>query len=365
MNRPSASASEGRASMARPSLRSLPFLLVVLAQLVAVQAAQAIPPIPVLTGTDPASPSTDVSPFVHGSSTGVISSALPGPRLSAVGLSSELEGRTIALYANQACEGAPVSEGSAEALDTTGIQITVVAEQVTYISANQSDTTGASNCSNALMYEQVKELPPPQEPPSGPAGTSGSPPAAGNQTPPAAPRLRTVPGGVANDNTPLVTGTAPGAASVRIFADPSCDGAPVASGSASQFAAGIPVRVADNVVLAFYGISVGPGGAKSRCSDPAYYVEDSMAPHTRITMGPASRTRSRTAIFRFTDVNGNLPGTTFFCKVDRRRWKSCSSPLRLRGLRQRRYLVEVKATDLAGNVERKPAKRRFRVVPPA
>jgi len=149
---------------------------------------------------------------------------------------------------------------------------------------------------------------------------------------------------------------------VEIFTDPGCEGAPIARGSAAQLAAGIQVQVADNVFVAFYGVSVGPGGRESRCSAPAYYVEDSLAPHTRITMGPASKTRRHKAIFRFTDTNGNMPGTSFFCKVDKSKWRKCSSPLHLRHLHRRRYVVRVKATDLAGNVERKPAKRRFKVI---
>ncbi len=115
--------------------------------------------------------------------------------------------------------------------------------------------------------------------------------------------------------------------------------------------------------VAFYGVSVGPGGGQSRCSDPVYYVEDSTIPHTRITMGPASKTRKRTAVFRFTDTTGDMPGTAFFCKVDRGKWKPCSSPFRVKRLRLRRHTVRVKAIDPAGNTELKAAQRRFRVVP--
>jgi hypothetical protein len=159
-----------------------------------------------------------------------------------------------------------------------------------------------------------------------------------------------------------VTGSAPGAASVRIFTTPDCSGAPVARGSAAQLEAGLNVQVADNVTVAFYGASVGSGGALSKCSTAVFYVEDSTAPHTVITMGPGSKTRKHTAVFRFTDTTGAAAGTAFFCKVDKGKWKTCSSPLRLRRLHLRRYVLQVKATDPAGNSEAKPARRRFKVV---
>lgn len=172
-----------------------------------------------------------------------------------------------------------------------------------------------------------------------------------------------VPTGRANDNTPLVGGSAPGAASVKIFTNPSCEGSPVAKGSAEQFASGLEVQVVDNVTVAFSAVSIGPGGGQSHCSAPVYYVEDSTIPHTRITMGPASKTRRHAAVFRFTDTTEDAPGTTFLCKVDRARWKRCSSPLRLRRLHVRRYVVRVKATDVAGNAETRAATRRFKVIP--
>jgi hypothetical protein len=359
---------EGRAAMARPSSPFLIALVALAAALALAPAARASgPPIPILTGTDPASPSTDLSPFVHGNSSGIIISKVSRLGFGPIAFGSETEGRTIALYLNQSCAGEPVNEGTALALDTVGIQVTVPPEQVTFISAEQFESGEGSGCSKSLKYEHVKELPPPTEEPVGgggapPGGGSGSGPAL---APPPAPRLRVLPRLIANDNTPRVSGSAPGAALVKIYVDPSCSGAAVASGTAAQFASGLPVSVIDNVVVTFYGVSVGAGGARSRCSEPAYYVEDSLTPHTRITMAPASKTRRHTAVFRFTDINGSLPGTTFYCKVDRRRWKPCRSPLRLKHLHLRRYVVQVKATDVAGNVERKSAKRRFRVVPPA
>lgn len=348
--------------MARPSLL-LGLLAVGACVLAAAPVASAGPP--GLAGTSPVSPNTDLFPRVHGNSSGVIISTVPMVHTSAI-TSAPGDEPTINIFKNKACEGAPAASGTALQFDTSGIQIGVEPEATTYISAERVDSEGASGCTQQwIEYQHVKELPPPAEEPSV-NPPAPSPPAVGpgqdTSRPPSAPHLRTIPGGFANDNTPLVTGSAPGAASVKIFTNPECDGSPVAKGSVSQFEDGLEVRVVDNAMVAFYGVSVGPGGASSRCSAPAYYIEDSLTPHTRITMGPASKTRKRKAVFRFTDTTGDAPGTAFFCKFDRRKWAPCRSPLNLRRLHLKRHVLRVKAVDPAGNAEAKPAMRRFKVI---
>lgn len=365
MSESRASAAQGRAITARPSLCLGLAAAAIL--LFGPAGARAQTPAPILTATDPGSPGLSLTPVVHGSSTGIIKSGVPGFGDYSIPTDTPAES-TIVLYANKKCEGEPIAEGSGEDLDTTGIQITVEAETTTFITAEQESSEGFSGCSNTIEYQQVKELPKDEPPAGNPGGGSGSGGGAsgggngGTTVPPAPPHLKTVPGGWANNLFPLVTGSAPGAASVEIYTGLGCTGKPTASGSAAQFAAGIPVRVAANAVVVLSGLSVGPGGARSRCSDPVYYGEDSTPPHTRITMGPASKTRKRVAVFRFTDTTGTIPGTDFFCRVNHGSWNACSSPLRLRHLRTHKYVFRVKAVDPAGNRDAKPAKRSFKVV---
>jgi hypothetical protein len=83
-------------------------------------------------------------------------------------------------------------------------------------------------------------------------------------------------------------------------------------------------------------------------------------PATRITFAPASKTRSRRPIFRFTDSTEQV-GTTFLCKVDRRSWQGCSSPLRLKALPLGSHVFGVKGSN-AGLVEAQPVVRKFKVV---
>jgi hypothetical protein len=169
------------------------------------------------------------------------------------------------------------------------------------------------------------------------------------------------PKAVANDNAPAVAGSAPGAGSVVLYADGTCSGTPVVKGSAAQLAAGFSVHVADNTTTIFSAVAV--GGQRSNCSGPVTYVEDSTAPVTRVTMGPGIKTRKRKVVFRFADVMEDPPGTSFFCRVDKAKWKPCASPFRLNHLRLSRYVVRIRAVDLAGNAEKTGAKRIFKVVP--
>jgi hypothetical protein len=159
-------------------------------------------------------------------------------------------------------------------------------------------------------------------------------------------------------------GSAPGAGSVRIYATPSCEGAVVAKGSAAELAAGLPVRVMDNTAVALSAVAVA-GAAVSKCSAPVLYVEDSLTPRTRITMAPGAKTAKRTAVIRFTDTTAGAAGAAFRCRIDKRKWRPCSSPLRLKKLKPRRYTVRIKASDPAGNVEVRGAKRSFRVIRPS
>ncbi len=370
MPKPGVSTSEGRANLARPSLCLLSLLLA--GALLTASVASAATPTPVLFETLPDSPGIDLSPLVVGDSTGagVIPTRVHLSSLGPIRLAGEGEEEaTIFLYLDSKCSGPVAGEGTAKELDKNGIPAQVKPEQVNFIYARQVDPLeGPSGCSNPLKYEHVKELPPPaKENPSGeglgglPAGP-GSPPVGGSSaTRPDAPHLRTVPGGRANDNTPIVTGAAPGAGTVKVFANPNCDGAPAAEGTADQLASGLGVRVADNSVTEFSGMAIA-SGSQSSCSASVIYIEDSTAPRTRITMGPGVKTRKHKAVFRFADTTEDPPGTTFLCKVNHRKWMQCNSPFKMRHLRAKRYLVRVKAVDSVGNAEAKGAKRRFKVV---
>lgn len=85
---------------------------------------------------------------------------------------------------------------------------------------------------------------------------------------------------------------------------------------------------------------------------------DADPPNTKIKRGPKGKTADRTPKFRF---KADEPAT-FDCKLDRKRWRPCESPRKFRRRGFGRHKFKVRATDLAGNLEEKPAKRRFRVI---
>lgn len=301
------------------------------------------PGAPSLSSVTPASPADDNFPHLVGS--------------------ADTEA-TVSVYATGDCTGGVVASATGATFAAPGIVVSVPDNSETTFSAEATMAGFTSPCSpSAIVYREV--TPPPE---SGGGNGGGIPPAGGGGTTapptsrPAAPRLRTVPGGSANDNTPIVTGNAPGATTVKVFPSPNCTGPVLVRGPAAQLASpGLPVQVADNTVT-FLSATGASAAGESPCSDPVLYIEDSTAPHTRITMGPAAKTAKRKAVFRFTDATGDAPGTVFVCKIDKAKWKQCSSPLKMKHLRPRRYVLRVKATDPAGNVELEGAKRSFKVI---
>jgi len=107
------------------------------------------------------------------------------------------------------------------------------------------------------------------------------------------------------------------------------------------------------------GSGAGSGGGKSGTGNGGGITF--VAPLTRITFGPASKTRLRRPTFRFLDSTGQ-PGTRFYCRVDKKHWKGCTSPVKLRRLNVGRHTFSVKAVNAVGTAAPKPVKRAFKVV---
>ena len=85
---------------------------------------------------------------------------------------------------------------------------------------------------------------------------------------------------------------------------------------------------------------------------------DTRAPQTSITKGPKARITSTKALFRFAS---NEPGSSFECKLDKARWKVCRPPQKLTGLDRGEHSFRVRAVDPAGNVDKSPARRNFKI----
>jgi len=368
-------------------------------------ASAARPDTPALVTTSPtsfaAAPATSLTPSVLGEAEPgdiVVIESVPFRWESFVGpIASDVKNRTenpefeIEIFEGSECHGPAVATGTAEALEGSGIQVTVTADSATTFTAIQVDPHNLAEpslCSTPLMYWEGNVLPvggDGEEAPGGgsevggkseagadtegdasvPASAASSGDAIGNGAPaggkPDAPRIHVDPAARANVLTPVVLGSAPGAGGVALYANGDCSGSPVAKGTPVELSAGFTISVTPNVETTFSAVAT--GSQRSSCSAPVTYTEDSIAPRTRVTMGPGVKTRKHDAVLRFKDVTTDPPGTTFVCRVDKARWRHCASPFRAKHLKVGPHVVRIRATDLAGNVERHPIKRRFRVVP--
>ncbi|MGC1164989.1 MAG: hypothetical protein WA862_02670 [Solirubrobacterales bacterium] len=223
---------------------------------------------------------------------------------------------------------------------------------------------------------------------------------------PPPPKLeRTDPPSPAASTVPKIIGSeAEAAASIKLYETEDCSGEPVATGDAEELAdPGIAVSVDAGTSTSFRATAEAEGFV-STCSAPISYKQEAPAPPpaeeggggegggvagggstpapapspapapakthdgivyvtpvTRITFGPAFKTRARHPAFRFTDSTGQ-PGTRFICRVDRRQWKSCGSPVRLKNLRRGRHAFRVKAVNAVGVWEARPSRRVFKLV---
>ncbi|MDA0164689.1 Ig-like domain-containing protein [Solirubrobacter ginsenosidimutans] len=111
-----------------------------------------------------------------------------------------------------------------------------------------------------------------------------------------------------------------------------------------------------------------------RATDPAGNVDptpasqtftlDTGAPSTTISAGPSGATNDATPTFTFVS---DEPGSTFECQIDAAAFVDCTSPFTSPQLTDGVHTFEVRATDVAGNLDATPASRAFTVdtTPPA
>jgi hypothetical protein len=100
------------------------------------------------------------------------------------------------------------------------------------------------------------------------------------------------------------------------------------------------------------------GGNGGGSAGPGPGNPDTTAPTVKITKAPKARSGSTTAKFKF---KSNEAGSTFQCKLDKGKFKTCRSPKTYKKLKPGKHVFKVRATDKAGNVG-KPAKRKFTIL---
>ena len=107
--------------------------------------------------------------------------------------------------------------------------------------------------------------------------------------------------------------------------------------------------------------------------DPVAGPADTTAPETTITKGPKKKVKSKKkkAKFKFGGEDPATPraqasgtGLSFECKLDKKDWKPCSSPKKVKVKAKRKFKshkFKVRATDAAGNTDPTPAKKKWKV----
>jgi hypothetical protein len=220
---------------------------------------------------------------------------------------------------------------------------------------------------------------------------------------------KTVPASPNPSTTPTIVGKAADGALVKIYRTFDCSGESVAEGTAEELASpGLTVTpVAVGSTTSFRATAESEGVVSVCSSSISYKQEDTppppppppgeegtggsggtgstggstggsgsktsggggttrggityVTPLPRITFAPAGKTRLRRPTFRFTDAT-EQPGTRFFCRIDKRKWASCTSPIKLRKLKLGGHVFALKAVNAVGTAGVSPVKRKFKVV---
>jgi hypothetical protein len=121
--------------------------------------------------------------------------------------------------------------------------------------------------------------------------------------------------------------------------------------SAMDFFQAFPAPRPNSVAPSEYACAA-PTGEKGRSGSGS-------APQTRLRHTPPHRTHDRTPSFRF---SADEPAATFQCKIDRERFRRCSSPFTAGRLRLGRHTFRVRARNEAGRFDPTPASYRFEVL---
>jgi hypothetical protein len=201
-----------------------------------------IPAAPTITATNPTSPSnSSTTPLVQGT--------------------ASADTVNVDVYTQSGCAGSPVT-GSKSLFEGSGIQVTVSANQTTQLSARARDTANnLSACSSNFPYTHDNIAP--AQPSS----------------------LGTSPASPANNNSPLVTGSAELGSTVRVYKAPTALDCTISNqvsmGDATTF--GSPGlsggSVGNNSNTTYRATATDAAGNPSGCSSASVtYVEDSAAP---------------------------------------------------------------------------------------
>jgi hypothetical protein len=87
---------------------------------------------------------------------------------------------------------------------------------------------------------------------------------------------------------------------------------------------------------------------------------DTSPPQTALGKHPKNKTRKSTAKFTF---SSDEPGSTFQCKLDKKPFKPCASPMKYKHLKPKKHVFKVRSIDASGNLDATPVTFKWRVLP--
>ena len=169
----------------------------------------------------------------------------PGPSTTPAVKGTAEAGSTVRIYKTADCSGTPAATGTAAALASPGIPVSVTAGSTTTFRATAADAAGnVSACSTStLTYVQDSAAP-------AMAVLTG--------VSPASPSTST---------SPVVRGTAEAGSTVKLYTTATCTGSPVATGAAAVFASpGIATTVVLGSTTTFRATATDAAGNTSACS---------------------------------------------------------------------------------------------------
>jgi hypothetical protein len=136
-----------------------------------------------------------------------------------------------------------------------------------------------------------------------------------------------------------------------------CTLAPAGQGKASCHLPYTPSAAGTHTLTASY-----QGDAVNSASHSSTAVRvltrDDAAPNTTLKKKPPRKSAIRKATFAF---GSDQPGSRFECKLDRKAFKPCRSPLRLKGLKPGRHTFRVRAVGPTGIADPTPASFLWKV----
>jgi len=216
-------------------------------------------PAPVLTGTNPASPSSDAEPAISGTGE---------PHA------------VVRLYLSVDCSGTAAASTTANDLGQFSVSVAVPGDATSGISADQVVGPTTSDCGAPLSYVHDGTAP------QAPVITDADPPSPSSSA------------------TPTLLGAAEPFSAIDIFASASCDPGTLAGGTVADGNGEFDrqVQVAPDATTSFSALSTDAAGNASPCSATLDYANDSTSPDPPVIShtDPASPSEVTTPVVRGT-----------------------------------------------------------------